>query len=74
MWYKKLILPPSSFPPQAGMIVAPLVLDQLHSNGVVEGIQICRLGFPHHIIFQEFQAPGLSWKASWMERKLQRRW
>ncbi|MED6286786.1 Myosin-9 [Characodon lateralis] len=40
---------------KAGKLDSHLVLDQLRCNGVLEGIRICRQGFPNRIVFQEFR-------------------
>ncbi|KNC86589.1 hypothetical protein SARC_01270 [Sphaeroforma arctica JP610] len=40
---------------KAGKIDQAIVLDQLRCNGVLEGIRICRKGFPNRILFQDFK-------------------
>lgn len=49
----------------AGVMDNPLVMHQLRCNGVLEGIRICRKGFPNRILYGDFRqrwaqgTPGL---------------
>merc|ERR1712002_93408 len=40
---------------QPGLIEGQLVLHQLRCNGVLEGIRICRKGFPSRMLFADFR-------------------
>uniref|UniRef100_A0A8C3IU96 Myosin-7 n=1 Tax=Chrysemys picta bellii TaxID=8478 RepID=A0A8C3IU96_CHRPI len=42
------------FPPP-GVMDNPLVMHQLRCNGVLEGIRICRKGFPNRILYGDFR-------------------
>lgn len=46
---------------QPGVIDSHLVMHQLTCNGVLEGIRICRKGFPNRMVYPDFK---LRWESS----------
>lgn len=59
LWYEGVSIDLLTFsfntPPHPGVMDAFLVLHQLRCNGVLEGIRICRQGFPNRLLYADFR-------------------
>jgi myosin heavy subunit len=53
LFFPRCIVPNNN--KQPGVLDANLVMHQLTCNGVLEGIRICRKGFPNRMIYDEFK-------------------
>uniref|UniRef100_G3UML8 Myosin-7 n=1 Tax=Loxodonta africana TaxID=9785 RepID=G3UML8_LOXAF len=53
--FVRCIIPNETKTPATGLIDNPLVMHQLRCNGVLEGIRICRKGFPNRILYGDFR-------------------
>ncbi|MGH0170588.1 UNVERIFIED_CONTAM: hypothetical protein FKN15_059291 [Acipenser sinensis] len=56
--FVRCLIPNESKTP--GLMENPLVMHQLRCNGVLEGIRICRKGFPNRILYGDFKQRYIS--------------